>query len=127
MSMLEQYMEMAKIPRDNRLFLFRHITKTKKGERLKEGGVLSYTTLRDLCKAKVKQLGYPAEKFGLHSLRAGGATAAANADVPDRLFKRHGRWKSKNAKDDMAMLMIQWKTSLYNETDRHVKTRHPIC
>ena len=28
-----------------------------------------------------------------------GATAAANAKVPDRIFKRHGRWRSENAKD----------------------------
>ena len=35
----------------------------------------------------------------MHSLRAGGATAAANAGVPDRLFKRHGRWKSESAKE----------------------------
>ena len=27
--------------------------------------------------------------FGMHSLRAGGVTAAANAGVPDRLCKRH--------------------------------------
>ena len=33
------------------------------------------------------------------SLCAGGATAAANAGVEDRLFKRHGRWKSASAKD----------------------------
>jgi len=32
-------------------------------------------------------------------MRAGGATQAANAGVPDRLLKRNGRWKSKNAKD----------------------------
>ena len=32
-------------------------------------------------------------------MRSGGATAAANANVPDRIFKRHGRWKSENAKD----------------------------
>ena len=25
--------------------------------------------------------------------------AAANANVPDRCFNRHGRWKSENAKD----------------------------
>ena len=42
---------------------------------------------------------YWASDFGLHSLRAGGATAAANAGVPDHLFKHHGRWKSENAKD----------------------------
>ena len=98
-SMLERYMEMGGIEKDSQRFLFRHIIKTKGGERLKDSGVLSYSTLRDLFKAKVKQLGYPAERFGLHSLRAGGASAAANSDVPDRLFKRHGRWKSETAKD----------------------------
>lgn len=98
-SMLERYMEMGNIPKESQRFLFRHIIKTKGGEQLKDGGVLSYSTLRDLFKAKVKQLGYPAEQFGLHSLQAGGASAAANADVPDRLFKRHGRWKSEKTKD----------------------------
>ena len=37
--------------------------------------------------------------IGTHSLGSGGATAAANAGVPDRLFKRHGRWASESAKD----------------------------
>ena len=37
--------------------------------------------------------------LGLHSLRAGGATAAANIDVNERCWKRHGRWKSDRAKD----------------------------
>lgn len=30
---------------------------------------------------------------------AGGATATAKAGVPNQIFKKHGRWKSKNAKD----------------------------
>lgn len=38
-------------------------------------------------------LGYDSKCFGTHFLRAGGATAAANNGVSDRLFKRHGRWK----------------------------------
>ena len=37
--------------------------------------------------------------IGTHSVRSGGATAAANARVPDRLFKCHGRWASEWAKD----------------------------
>ena len=37
--------------------------------------------------------------LSLYSLRAGGATSAAYAGIPDRLFKRHGRWSSENAKD----------------------------
>ena len=39
---------------------------------------------------------------GLHSLRAGGASAAANAGVNDRCWKRHGRWKSETSKDGYA-------------------------
>ena len=66
---------------------------------LRESGQISYSCLRDLFCKKLDCLGFAAGDFGLHSLRAGGATAAANARVPDRLFKRHGRWKSENAKD----------------------------
>ena len=36
--------------------------------------------------------------FSTHSLRAGGASVAANAGVSDRPFQRHGRWKSVSAK-----------------------------
>ena len=35
----------------------------------------------------------------LTCLRAGGASAAAQAGMPDRLFKQHGRWSSETAKD----------------------------
>ena len=55
--------------------------------------------MRELFLAKLKLLGFDATKFSLHSLRSGGATAAANAGVADRLFKRHGRWRSETAKD----------------------------
>ena len=37
--------------------------------------------------------------IGTHRLRSGGATAAANAGILDRLFKRHGRWSIDSAKD----------------------------
>ena len=33
--------------------------------------------------------------FGTHSLRSGGATQAAEALVPERLFHQHGDWQSK--------------------------------
>jgi hypothetical protein len=38
------------------------------------------------------------KSYGLHSLRSDGATAACNFGVSDRIFKRHGRWRSENAK-----------------------------
>ena len=49
--------------------------------------------------------------LGTHSLRSGAATAAANADVPDRRFKRHGRWASESAKDGyckIVYLLVCW-------------------
>ena len=51
---------------------------------------ISNSCLRDLFKIKLKKLGYNHKDFSLHSFRAGGATKAANAGVPDHLFKRHG-------------------------------------
>ena len=57
--------------------------------------------MHELFMVKLRELGYDAKQFGLHSLRlrAGGATAAANAGVQDRLFKRHGHSRSETAKD----------------------------
>ena len=55
--------------------------------------------MSELWKQKLDELGYPSVEFSPHSLRAGGATAAVEAGVPDRIFKRHGQWKSENAKD----------------------------
>lgn len=60
---------------------------------------MSYTRTREIVLHAFAELGYPKSMFGLHSLRAGGASAAANAGISDRLFKRHGRWKSDSAKD----------------------------
>ncbi|XP_062611724.1 uncharacterized protein LOC134273549 [Saccostrea cucullata] len=39
------------------------------------------------------------ELLGIHSLRAGGATVAANSNVDERCLKKHGRWRSDSAKD----------------------------
>ena len=73
--------------------------KTKQGDKLRDTGGLTYTRLCECFKEKLKALGFPAEQFGLHSLRAGETTVAANNGVPDRLFKRHGHWRSESAKD----------------------------
>lgn len=60
---------------------------------------ISYTTLREMFLQALEPSVENVSDFCLHSLRAGGASAAANAGIPDRLFKRHGRWLSENAKD----------------------------
>ena len=60
---------------------------------------ISYSTARDQILKLLGQIGLNLKDFGLHSLRSGGASAAANHGVKDRLFKRHGRWKTESVKD----------------------------
>ena len=98
-SVLQHYYCMAGIVDGSEEKLFRGITKTKHGEKLRATGGLSYSRLRELLLRKLEELGYDRSQFSPHSLRAGGATAAANANIKDRLFRRHGRWHSESAKD----------------------------
>lgn len=48
---------------------------------------LSYSTLRNLFRLALRSHVQDISKYGLHSLRSGGATKAANMGIPDRLFK----------------------------------------
>ena len=81
-------------------FIFRALQRTKGGHSLRKiDKAISYTTLRQDILAALSDLGLEKSKFGLHSMRRGGATQAANSGVNDRLFKKHGRWKSDGAKD----------------------------
>lgn len=98
-AMLEKYLSLGGIKLSDSQLLYRGITKTRSGEKLRSSGGFTYARMRELLRGKLVQLGYSPDSFGIHSLRAGGATAAANAGVPDRVFKRHGRWKTDGAKD----------------------------
>ena len=83
-------------------FLFRGMTyfKSEKQHRLrKKNSPLSYSTARSAVLSYLKKIGVNEKLFGLHSLRRGGASAAANRGVNDRLFQKHGRWKSVGVKD----------------------------
>ncbi|XP_073259587.1 uncharacterized protein [Porites lutea] len=60
---------------------------------------LSASRAGEILKRKLKAIRLDPSKFSSHSFRSGGATSAANLNVPDRLFKVHGRWRSDSAKD----------------------------
>ncbi|CAH3103585.1 unnamed protein product, partial [Pocillopora meandrina] len=60
---------------------------------------ISYSTVRVAFRWDLQSLGVEPSKLGLHSLRSGGATMIANNGVNDRVFQRHGCWKSVQAKD----------------------------
>ena len=98
-AMTDRYFALAGLSHSSKLRLFRSIVHAKSGDWLRSAGSLSYTRMRELLLQKISQLEFNPKLFGLHSLRADGATAAANAGVVDRLFTRHGRWRSEADKD----------------------------
>ena len=77
-SMVRRYIAMGRIDITSDGSLFRPICSTKRAVKLRSSGSLSYSRIRQLVLSKFSQLGYDAAEFGLHSFRAGGATAAAS-------------------------------------------------
>lgn len=59
---------------------------------------LSYTRARETLINRLREVAGNLN-LGLHSLRSGGVTAAANAGINDRCLKRHGRWRADSSKD----------------------------
>ena len=99
-NLLHRYVSAANLDLSSSLPFFRslYFHKATSTYSLRSTGV-SYSRTREIVLQVFVELGYLKNLFGLHSLRAGGASAAANAGIGDRLFKRHGRWKSDQAKD----------------------------
>ena len=95
-NMMNRYLDKAQPSHDSPLFC--QLSKTKFGYKARARG-LSYTRLRELVFEAFRGIVPDLARIGTHSLRSGGATAAASAGVPDRLFLRHGRWSSVSAKD----------------------------
>ena len=94
---LNLYADMAGIDFESDLPLFRGLNIVKAKTRMRRSKI-SYTRVRELVKGTFAD-STDVNLIGVHSLRAGGASSAANNGIPDRLFKRHGRWSSENAKD----------------------------
>ena len=96
---LEKYIKETKLKDED--YLFCHLIKTKKGHNVHGHLKISYSTMRKTFKDTLgKVVGEEDIKmYGLHSLRSGGASAAANNDVSDRLISKHGRWSSSTSRD----------------------------
>jgi integrase len=74
-------------------FVMANITR-KSGEERIASTCIAANTMTTQLRILLTGLGLSAGNFSLHSLRAGGATAAAAAHAPRELIKLHGRWKS---------------------------------
>ena len=72
--------------------LFCRVQSTKRGVCLR-GHPMSYSLAKELLRKELECEGLDSNLFGIHSLRSGGALV-----VPDRLFQRHGGWRSKKAR-----------------------------
>jgi hypothetical protein len=72
----------------------------------------AYTTVLDWFKGAAQLLGLDPAEYGTHSGRRGGATRAANVDIPDRPFKEHGHWKSERVKDGYVVNSLQARLSV---------------
>ena len=76
---------------------------------------MSYSRAAELIKAELRKEGLDPALYGIHSLRAGGATTAAALGVPERLFQRQGSWRSDKARNNyieesLASLLLVAKT-----------------
>ena len=91
---LEYYIVAALINMSDDSPLFRSLWRSKDSQ---VRGI-TYTRAREIVKEALQGF-TDVSKIAVHSLRSGGATAAANAGVKDRMLQRHGRWVSENAKD----------------------------
>ena len=81
------------------LKLFQRVQSTKQGVRLRDQP-MSYTRAKELLKRELQREELDASQFGIHSLRSGGASTAAALGIPDRLFQRHGGWRSVKARNN---------------------------
>ena len=113
LDLTKRYFVLAGIDNQCDKYIFRGIENTKNGQKLRKiDKPLSYTTVRGHVLELLANIGLDPKKIGLHSLRSGGASAAANLGVNDRLFKKHSRWKSDKVKDSYVQEDIESKLSL---------------
>ena len=98
-SMYKRYISLSKIDVKSDFFIFRPINRSHGVAKLIfKNKKISYTAAGENIVKRYKTVA-PSLNLGLHSLRSGGATAAASSNVNERCLKRHGRWKSDSSKD----------------------------
>ena len=87
------------ITKDSEAFLIPRLHKTNKGHNASKNKGVCYTTIRELFMEKMGTIRKNHENFGLHSLRSGGASSAAQNGVTDRLISKQGRWASEQGRN----------------------------
>jgi hypothetical protein len=88
------------------------------------GEAMLYDQLQRLVLGGVaKEMGLSYEQvvsdFGTQSMRSGGATLVAAAGVPDRVFQRHGGWRSVGCKNIYVQDSLEERLSVTKAIDQH--------
>lgn len=97
-AIVKKYIEWAELSSED--FVLCNLSKTKKGYKVRnDHKVMSSTNLCDEFLVALSPHVHDISKYCLHSLHSGGASAAANNEIKDRMFKLPGRWISDSAKD----------------------------
>ena len=98
---LKVYLQKAKldISNDKESPLICRIFKRKSVHKISKTKGISYSRIREIFKGYISEITMTAENFGLHSLKSGGASAAANNGIPDGLISKQGRWSSEKARN----------------------------
>ena len=100
--LLMLYVKTAKIAlkgADNNYLFCRIIFKKGKLSLFEPSKCMSYSNVRDIVKSTAEKLGLDPRQYATHSMRSGGATAAAGAGVSERVMQKHGRWACATSKD----------------------------
>ena len=98
--MLRRYAQLSGDDINSTEFVLRSLSKSKNGN-------YCLCRARDFFIVKLKAIDLDTKLYGLHSLRIGEASAAANNNVPDPVIKKHGMWKSEKAKGTYCRKEIQ--------------------
>ena len=89
--LLRRYVNRLNFPPSSEEYIFRALFYSKKQKKYrcrKANKPFSYSRTREIMLDAFEKIRLPKNRFTLHRLRAEDATAAANAGVSDRLFKR---------------------------------------
>ena len=97
--MLSRFKSLSNADQDDFIFTKMQFFKSKGLYQRRAGQPISQTRCRESILAKLKVVGVDTSSINLHSFRIGGASAACNNNVSDKLIQKHGRWASEKSKD----------------------------
>ena len=98
---LLEYLQDTNLNQGRENYIISRLAKTKNGHNAHGAKPLSDTTVRDIFARDVAPVCNNVEEgdYSLHSLRSGGASAAINNGVSERLIGKHGRWNSDKSRN----------------------------